>query len=62
MSQVSTEIINCETDDAVWQVIRDFGVASPYLAGVVNCVVESEGVGALRTLTSADGIKGRRAP
>ena len=41
--------------DAIWRVIRDFGAASQYLAGVVNCTVEGEGVGALRTLTSADG-------
>jgi hypothetical protein len=36
-------------------VISDFGAASQYLAGVVNCTVEGEGVGARRTLTSADG-------
>ena len=41
--------------DAIWQVISDFGAASQYLAGVVNCKVEGEGVGARRTLTSADG-------
>jgi len=41
--------------DAIWQVISDFGAAGQYLAGVVDCVVEGEGVGALRTLTSADG-------
>jgi hypothetical protein len=55
MSQVSTQIIICAPDIAVWQVIRDFGAASQYLSGVVNCVVEGEGVGALRTLTSTDG-------
>jgi hypothetical protein len=36
-------------------VISDFGVAGQYLAGVVDWSVEGEGVGALRTLTSADG-------
>ena len=41
--------------DAIWRVISDFGAASQYLAGVVNCTIEGEGVGALRTLTSADG-------
>ncbi len=41
--------------DAIWQVISDFGAAGQYLAGVVDCTVEGEGVGALRTLTSADG-------
>ena len=41
--------------DAIWQVISDFGAAGQYLAGVVDCTVEGAGVGALRTLTSADG-------
>jgi hypothetical protein len=41
--------------DAIWQVLSDFGAASQYLSGVVDCTVEGEGVGALRTLTSADG-------
>jgi hypothetical protein len=41
--------------DAIWQVIGDFGAASQYLAGIVNCTVEDAGVGALRTLTSSDG-------
>jgi hypothetical protein len=36
-------------------VIGDLRAACPYLASVVNCTVEGEGVGALRTLTSADG-------
>ena len=41
--------------DAIWQVISDFRAACHYLAMVVNCTVEGEGVGALRTLTNADG-------
>jgi hypothetical protein len=41
--------------DAIWQVIGDFGAACRYLAGVVNCTVEGEGAGALRTSTYADG-------
>ena len=41
--------------DAIWQVISDFGAACQYITMVVNCTVEGEGVGALRTLTSADG-------
>jgi hypothetical protein len=41
--------------DAVWQVISDFGAADQYLAGVAACTAEREGVGALRTLTNADG-------
>ena len=35
--------------------ISDFGATSQYLAGVVNCMVEGEGVGARRTLTNAEG-------
>lgn len=41
--------------DAIWQVIRDFGASCRYLPMVVNCAVAGAGVGALRTLTSADG-------
>ena len=52
--------VSCQTTihvpaDAIWQVVGDFGAAGQYLAGVVDCTVEGEGVGARRTLTSADG-------
>ena len=52
---VSSKIAIDASADAIWQVISDFGAADQYLAGVVDCTVEGEGVGALRTLTSADG-------
>ena len=55
MTQVSCTIAIQAPADFVWQVISDFGAADLYLAGVVNCTAEGEGVGALRTLTSADG-------
>ena len=55
MTQASSTITIHAPADAIWQVIGDFGAACQYLAGVVNCTVEGEGVGALRTLTSADG-------
>jgi len=55
MTQVSSKTTINTLADAIWQVIGDFGAACPYLAGVVNCTVEGEGVGALRMLTSADG-------
>jgi hypothetical protein len=55
MIQASYKISINVPADAIWQVISDFGAASQYLAGVVNCTIEGEGVGALRTLTSADG-------
>jgi carbon monoxide dehydrogenase subunit G len=55
MIQASYKISIDVPADAIWQVISDFGAASQYLAGVVNCKVEGEGVGARRTLTSADG-------
>ena len=47
-------MIHTPADD-IWQVIGDLRAACQYLARVVNCTVEGEGVGALRTLTSADG-------
>jgi hypothetical protein len=40
---------------AIWQVIGDFGAACQYLARVIECTVEGEGIGARRTLTSTDG-------
>jgi hypothetical protein len=55
MTQVSSTIKINAPADAIWQLISNFGAAGPYLAGVVNCTVEGVGVGALRTLTSADG-------
>ena len=55
MTQASSKIIVNAPADAIWQVIGDLHAACQYLARVVNCTVEGEGVGALRTLTSADG-------
>ena len=54
MSTVSSKIIINAPVDTIYQVISDFGTAGQYLAGVVQCTVEGTGVGALRTLTSAD--------
>ena len=55
MAQVSSTITIHATADAIWRVIGDFGAACHYLTMVVNCTVVGEGVGAQRTLTSADG-------
>ncbi len=55
MIQVSNTITIHAAADALWRAIGDFGAALQYLPGVVTCTVEGEGVGALRTLTSADG-------
>lgn len=55
MTHATSTILIHVPADAIWQVISDFGAAGQYLAGVVDCTVEGEGVGALRTLTSADG-------
>ena len=55
MTQALAMIMIHAPADAVWRLIGDFGAACRYLAGVVNCTVESEGVGALRTSTYADG-------
>lgn len=40
--------------DAIWQVISDFSAAGQYLARIIECTVEGDGIGALRTLTSAN--------
>jgi hypothetical protein len=55
VTRASSKIILGAPADAIWQVVGDFGAACRYLAGVVNCTVEGEGAGALRTLTYADG-------
>ena len=53
--RASSEIIIDAPADAIWHVLSDFGMACQYLAMVVDCTVEGQGVGALRTLTYADG-------
>ncbi len=55
MTQAYSRIIIDVSADAIWQVIGDFCAAGRYLALVVNCTVAGAGVGARRTLTSADG-------
>ena len=55
MTLALTTIMIHASADTLWQVIGDFRAACQYLVMVVNCTVEGEGVGALRTLTSADG-------
>ena len=55
MTLASSKIIIHAPADAIWQVISNFGSTGQYLAGVVGCTVDDEGVGALRTLTGADG-------
>ena len=55
MIQATRTVIIHAAADVIWQVISDFGAAGQYLAGVVACTVEGQGVGARRTLTSADG-------
>ena len=42
--------------DTVWRRIRDFADLS-WLPGVTGCSVEGAGVGAVRTVTTADGGK-----
>jgi hypothetical protein len=55
MTQATCTVVIHVPADAIWQVISDISAAGRFLAGVVDCTVEGEGVGALRTLTSADG-------
>ena len=54
MTRVSCKTTIHAPAAAIWQVIGDFGAACQYLAQVIECAVEGEGVGARRTLTSAD--------
>ena len=54
-SRASSKIIINAPSDAVWQTISDFGAVCKYSVMVTNCTVEGAGVGALRTLTNADG-------
>lgn len=55
MAQVLSRITIRASADAIWQVISDFSAACRYLAMVDDCSVAGQGIGALRTLTSADG-------
>jgi hypothetical protein len=55
MAQASSRITIDASADTIWQVIGDFIAACLYLAMDVNCTVQGAGVGALRTLTNADG-------
>lgn len=41
--------------DHVWQRIHGFGDLQSWLPGVTDCQVEGEGIGAVRTVTVADG-------
>ena len=55
MTQASCKISIDIPADAIWQVISDFSAACHYLSMVVDCTVVGAGIGARRTLTSADG-------
>ena len=55
MSYASSKIIIDAPADAIWHVLSDFGAACRYLALIVNCTVEGQGIGAVRTLSYADG-------
>jgi hypothetical protein len=52
----ATQVVTMDAPiDTVWQTISDFETGSKYLAMVTHCVVQGQGVGALRTLTYLDG-------
>lgn len=55
MTHATSKITIHAPAHAIWQVISNFGAADQYLAGVIDCTVEGQGVGARRTLTSTDG-------
>jgi mxaD protein len=54
-SQASSTIAIHAPADAIWRVIGDFGAAGNYMAEVDDCTIVGTGVGAVRTLTLADG-------
>jgi hypothetical protein len=49
-----TGILNTPAD-TVWARVGDFGSLHTYQPGIVNCTIDGEGVGAVRTLHLADG-------
>lgn len=55
MIQAISKIIIHQSADDIWRVISGFEAGCRYLHGVVDCVVEGKGIGALRTLVSANG-------
>ena len=55
MTQIYSKISIYSPAETIWQVISDFGAADQYLTWVVDCMVEGDGVGSRRTLTSFDG-------
>lgn len=54
MAAILVEHTFTRNADTVWQRIRDFSDLS-WLPGVTGCSVEGEGVGAVRTVSTADG-------
>ena len=50
------ESVNASAD-AVWGLFRDFGGITRFSAGIDDCTVDGEGVGAVRTLTMGGGLK-----
>jgi carbon monoxide dehydrogenase subunit G len=55
VTHVSSRITIHTSAEAIWQVLSDFSAGNQHLPGVVACTVTGDGIGALRTLTSADG-------
>lgn len=55
MTQASSKTTIRAPADAIWRLLSDFGAAGRHLAEVVACTVAGTGVGAVRTLTYADG-------
>ena len=41
--------------DVVWARVGDFGTLHTYQPGIVNCTLDGEGIGSVRTLHFADG-------
>ena len=55
MPTVTKEAAFAATADKVWAIVREFGRLDEWLPPIETCVADREGIGALRTLTLADG-------
>ena len=55
MINVSTKTTLNAPAETVWALISDFGSLSEYVEAATTCVLEGEGIGAVRVITLPDG-------
>jgi len=55
MPAIHAEHCYTQSANTVWQRIHDFADLQSWLPGVTGCTVEGEGVGAIRTVATANG-------